>query len=420
MDNRSSFDIYDTNETFNSLIDTMNSVVRSYNSNMTTLINGYNNNTRLMLTLIENLMNFMSEINTNQNRSSRYRRNVTPPPRRNVTPPRSSSRRTIYNSTRPRIVPPLPIRQTTMNRAESKDEDEYEMERESKRLEEEMDVTITNEPENVEEPLTDDENPYSSLSGMNSNLLSPNNISPVRRTEIRPLNRYSNPSRSILRRAAESSGTRTEDALRELVRNARNVGNNNITNNQLSLRGEAIPRYNQTFLSTEETTSLFQMDALQDIITGQLNNLQDVSVYPSQDQIDAATSIYLYSQDDQDNNPDQRCPITMERFEVGDELYKIDYCNHIFKKEALTEWFTNNVRCPVCRYDIRDYSVNDISNNNIENNNNTNVTLGSPTRVFSTNVFSFEMPLMVSDLRNNDLNNNNYDISNNYNIENNV
>lgn len=439
MDNRSSFDIYDTNETLNSLIDTMNSIVRSYNSNMTTLINGYNNNTRLMLTLIENLISSIGDLNNNLDRNSTYRRNVSPPryntrsyrrnstpprrsitpPRRNITPPRyTSSRRSSIISTRPRIVPPLPIRQTEDYRADAKNEEEYSMENDSKNINrQDLDVTITNASENVEEPLTDDdENPYSSLAGTDSQIISPtnNNSSPITRSEIRPLNRYSStPSRSILRRAVESSSNRTEDALRELVRNARNVGNNNIANNQLSIRGQVIPRYNQTYLSTEETTSLFQMDAIQDIITGQLNNLQDVPVYPSQQQIDAAVSIYIYSNQDEENNPNQRCPITMERFEVGDELYKIQYCNHIFKKNALTEWFNNNVRCPVCRYDIRDYSENnDISSNNL--NNNTNVTIASPTRVYSTNVFQFEMPLLLSDRSNN---NNNSDLSLN---ENNV
>jgi uncharacterized Zn finger protein (UPF0148 family) len=49
------------------------------------------------------------------------------------------------------------------------------------------------------------------------------------------------------------------------------------------------------------------------------------------------------------------CPITLERFESNTEVLQILGCNHIFNPNSLQQWFQNNVRCPICRYDIRDY-----------------------------------------------------------------
>ena len=33
----------------------------------------------------------------------------------------------------------------------------------------------------------------------------------------------------------------------------------------------------------------------------------------------------------------------------------ISQCNHIFSANELLNWFNSNVRCPMCRYDIRNY-----------------------------------------------------------------
>ena len=63
------------------------------------------------------------------------------------------------------------------------------------------------------------------------------------------------------------------------------------------------------------------------------------------------------------------CPISLVPFRAGDEICRIRHCNHSFKKHYILEWFRYNVRCPVCRYDIREYLNHlDLSNNNIEQN----------------------------------------------------
>ncbi len=81
--------------------------------------------------------------------------------------------------------------------------------------------------------------------------------------------------------------------------------------------------------------------------------LTNVIVRPSNEEIRNATRVFTYSNGSEIFN--SRCYITMEDFEEGDELCEILHCKHTFKKEPLMNWFSENVRCPVCRFDIRDY-----------------------------------------------------------------
>jgi hypothetical protein len=43
---------------------------------------------------------------------------------------------------------------------------------------------------------------------------------------------------------------------------------------------------------------------------------------------------------------------------------QINACGHIFNNQQLELWFRSNVRCPVCRYDIR--TNNSVTNENSE------------------------------------------------------
>jgi hypothetical protein len=49
------------------------------------------------------------------------------------------------------------------------------------------------------------------------------------------------------------------------------------------------------------------------------------------------------------------CPITLERFDETSSVTQILHCGHIFTPSGIESWFQSNVRCPVCRYDVRDY-----------------------------------------------------------------
>jgi len=90
-----------------------------------------------------------------------------------------------------------------------------------------------------------------------------------------------------------------------------------------------------------------------------LSNMENVVVAPTREQINRSVEIVSYS----NIEPNTRCPISLEEFNLVSNISRIRYCGHIFKTRHLNTWFRNNVRCPVCRYDIRDYTgpVSDIS-----------------------------------------------------------
>lgn len=81
---------------------------------------------------------------------------------------------------------------------------------------------------------------------------------------------------------------------------------------------------------------------------------ENVNVTPTQQQINNALNNCLYSSIDDPLNVS--CPISLRRFEDNDEVSVIRYCNHIFCRNDLENWFRSNTRCPLCRYDIRNYT----------------------------------------------------------------
>lgn len=85
---------------------------------------------------------------------------------------------------------------------------------------------------------------------------------------------------------------------------------------------------------------------------------QDVIVNPTEEQINNATRTITYDESIELIN--HRCPISLADFEEGEDIRQIIYCGHCFCEESIQNWFRTNVRCPVCRYDIRDYSHPDI------------------------------------------------------------
>lgn len=91
---------------------------------------------------------------------------------------------------------------------------------------------------------------------------------------------------------------------------------------------------------------------------------RDVVIRPTEQQIQNATRTFHFLTDM--SNINMSCPITLEDFQENEMICQIKHCRHVFKDSALKSWFEQNVRCPVCRYDIRDYPEEvgfDISNN---------------------------------------------------------
>ncbi|MDC1151322.1 RING finger domain-containing protein [Pelagibacteraceae bacterium] len=93
---------------------------------------------------------------------------------------------------------------------------------------------------------------------------------------------------------------------------------------------------------------------------------ENVIVSPTQSEIDNAVEVFNYNENSMQLNG--RCPITMEEFVINDRVSRIRHCGHLFREEALNRWFRLNVRCPVCRYDIREYTNNNDTPDTTDNN----------------------------------------------------
>ena len=78
-------------------------------------------------------------------------------------------------------------------------------------------------------------------------------------------------------------------------------------------------------------------------------NLEPVIVRPTQQQIDRATALRAAVAIDESES----CSVCQERYTEGQALRVIHHCHHQFHKDCVDRWFERNVRCPVCRHDVR-------------------------------------------------------------------
>jgi len=91
------------------------------------------------------------------------------------------------------------------------------------------------------------------------------------------------------------------------------------------------------------------------------NFFNNVPVFPTPEEITDATRIISFDNIEEPLN--DQCPITMCPFNPSDIVTQIVHCGHIFDIVHLNGWFRTNVRCPVCRHDIRDIGVVDMGVN---------------------------------------------------------
>jgi hypothetical protein len=81
----------------------------------------------------------------------------------------------------------------------------------------------------------------------------------------------------------------------------------------------------------------------------------NITVAPTRRQLENSTRLVQFSEITSPLN--SSCPITLERFDETSSVMQILHCGHIFTPSGIESWFQSNVRCPVCRYDVRDYRV---------------------------------------------------------------
>ena len=83
-----------------------------------------------------------------------------------------------------------------------------------------------------------------------------------------------------------------------------------------------------------------------------LADLSPVTVRPTLTEMASGTREALYG--DLDNAMNTECPITREAFTASDRVIQLRQCRHVFSADAGRQWFETNVRCPVCRHDVRE------------------------------------------------------------------
>jgi hypothetical protein len=75
--------------------------------------------------------------------------------------------------------------------------------------------------------------------------------------------------------------------------------------------------------------------------------MEPVIVRPTAAEIDAGTTIEILDAEE------EVCAICQDTMEAGSQARNINACDHRFHVTCIDTWFQRNVRCPVCRYDVR-------------------------------------------------------------------
>jgi hypothetical protein len=136
--------------------------------------------------------------------------------------------------------------------------------------------------------------------------------------------------------------------------NSNNTNNRN-SNNSNSSRPYIYYDYDHpinpsTYIDPLMETSNNTQD-ITNFLTTFLNS--NVPIRATEEQINISSRIVRYS--DITNPNSTCCAITLEPFMASDDVRQIHFCGHMFFPQEFTQWFQHNVRCPVCRYDIRNY-----------------------------------------------------------------
>lgn len=164
--------------------------------------------------------------------------------------------------------------------------------------------------------------------------------------------------------------------------NPRNQANNDLFGNGSSRNSRLNQRYTRTSAPTNtptnarssvnDGTSASANANARTRVDGLIRSFFDtIPIRPTPMQITSATNVTSYSNI---SNPlNTRCPISLEQFAPTDSVTQLVRCGHIFNSIDFAQWFQYNVRCPVCRQDIRESYATSVRANNINANANNNI-----------------------------------------------
>jgi len=114
---------------------------------------------------------------------------------------------------------------------------------------------------------------------------------------------------------------------------------------------EPVPLTTVIFNEPQEDVNAMSMRILRELLlpsTQHLPLMQPVVVRPTEQQIATATTVETVGAEG------EMCAICQDSIAVGTEARTLNVCDHSFHTGCIDTWFTTNVRCPVCRHDIRD------------------------------------------------------------------
>jgi len=77
--------------------------------------------------------------------------------------------------------------------------------------------------------------------------------------------------------------------------------------------------------------------------------MEPVRVTPSITDLSNASVVFTT-----DTGLGMSCAVCQDEMAAGSEVRRITRCNHTFHKACIDVWFRNDVRCPICRHDVRD------------------------------------------------------------------
>jgi Ring finger domain len=138
------------------------------------------------------------------------------------------------------------------------------------------------------------------------------------------------------------------DANREFYRNIRFLSAD--TRNAVVGAHERNVNMLLTFLRTQNQPLRYTLNIpLADLMSMDLsgNFLDPVPIHPTAAQIQAATENHVQVSD-------AICSICQESLTCATRIRR---CGHCFHGHCISQWFTINPRCPMCRVDIRDTTV---------------------------------------------------------------
>jgi len=128
----------------------------------------------------------------------------------------------------------------------------------------------------------------------------------------------------------------------------------------------SIPNQRYAFYARPFTDSIYT-----NIINETVNNMlpglfPEIPANVTEEQITNSTETFNYHAGEHTHTT---CPISLDDFQEGERICRINHCGHMFREAAIKNWFRHNVRCPVCRYDIRTQNETEQANDENENEN---------------------------------------------------